>query len=43
MIEDVEDDIYELPYSYFSKAAAIIFDKIDNGKDGVLPWSKFLT
>ena len=28
MIKDVEDDVDELPYSYFTKAAAIIFDKI---------------
>ena len=27
VIEDVEYDIYELPYSDFSKAAAILFDK----------------
>ena len=40
MIEDVEDDVYELPGSDFSKAAAIIFDKINNVKDGVLPAGK---
>ena len=34
VIEDVE---YELPDSNFSKAAGIIFDKINNGKDGVFP------
>ena len=42
MIEDVEDDVDELPYSDFAKAAAIIFDKTDNGKDGVLPLSNFV-
>ena len=41
VIEDVEDDVYELPDSDFSQAAARVFDKIDNGKDGVLPLSKF--
>ena len=41
MIEYVEDDLDELPDSDFSKDTAIIFDKIDNGKDGVLPSSKF--
>ena len=39
MIEDVEDDVDELPNSYFDKAAAMIFDQIDNGKNGVLPSS----
>ena len=39
MIEDVEDDVDELPDLYFSKAAARVFDKIDNGKAGVLPSS----
>ena len=38
----MEDDVYELPDTYFSKAAAIIFDKIDNGKDGVIPPSMFV-
>ena len=42
MTEDVEDDVDELPDSDFAKAALVIFDKIDNGKDGVLPWSKFV-
>ena len=42
MIEDVEDDVDELPYSDFAKAATIIFDGIDNGKDGALPSSKFV-
>ena len=27
VIEDVEDDVDELPDSYFSKAAARVFDK----------------
>ena len=40
VMEDMEDDVDELPDSYFSKAAAIVFDKIDNGKNGVLPSSK---
>ena len=39
VIEYVED---ELPDSDFSKAATRLFDKIDNGKDGVLPSSKFV-
>ena len=39
MIEDVEDDVYELPDSYFSTAATRVFDKIDHGKYGVLPSS----
>ena len=42
MIEDVEDDLDELPDSDFTKAVAIIFDKIDNGKDVVLPSSNFV-
>ena len=41
VIEDVEDDVNELPDSDFSKAAARVFDRIDNGKAGVLPSSKF--
>ena len=36
VIEDVEDDVDELPDSDFSKSAARVFDKIDNGKAGVL-------
>ena len=36
VIEDVEDDVDELAKSYFSKAAARVFDKIYNMKDGVL-------
>ena len=42
MIEDVEDDVDELPDSDFSKSTARVFDKIDNGKDGILPSSIFL-
>ena len=42
VIEDVEYDVDELPDSYFAKAAAGVFDKIDNGKAGVLPLSKFV-
>ena len=40
LIEYVEDGVDELPDSDFSKAAAILYDKIDNRKDGVLPSSK---
>ena len=36
LIEDVEDGVDELPDSYFTKAAARVFDKIYNGKAGVL-------
>ena len=42
MIEDVEDDIYELPDSDFAKTAARVFDEIGHGKASVLPFSKFL-
>ena len=35
------DDLDELPDSDFPKAVTIIFDKIDNGKDGFLPLSRF--
>ena len=42
LIEEVEDDVYEPPHSYFSKASTIVFNKIDNGKAGVLPYSKFV-
>ena len=42
VMEDVEDDVYELPDSDISKAAVRVFEKIDNGKDGVLPSSKFV-
>ena len=41
MVEDAEYDVYELPDSDFSKAAARIFDKIYHGKNGVLPSSNF--
>ena len=39
VMEDVEDDVYELPDSYFSQAALRVFDKIYHGKYGVLPLS----
>ena len=42
MIEYVEDNVDELPVPDLSKANTVIFDKIDNGKDGVLPSSKFV-
>ena len=42
MIEDVEDDVDEIFGSDFSKAAARVFDKIDNGEAGVLLSSKFV-
>ena len=42
VIEHVKDYVDELPHSDFSKAATILFDKIDNGKAGVLPLSKFV-
>ena len=35
-VEDVEDNVDELPNSNFSKAAARVFDEIDHGKAGVL-------
>ena len=35
----VEDDVDELPDSEFSKASAIVFDRIENWKDGDLPSS----
>ena len=41
MMENVEYYIGELLDSYFSKATTRVFDKIDNGKDVVLPLSKF--
>ena len=41
VIEYLEDDVDELPDSYFSKAAAIIFYKIYCGKYGFLPLSIF--
>ena len=42
MTEDVEYDVDELPHSDFYKAAARVFDKTNNGKDGALPSSKFV-
>ena len=42
MIEYVEDDVDEFPDSYFSKSAARVFDKTNNGKSGFLPFSKFV-
>ena len=42
VIKYAEDDVDEISGSYFSKANTILFDKIDNGKDGVLPSSKFV-
>ena len=36
MIADVEYDIDELPDSYLSKDATIVFDKRDDWKYGVL-------
>ena len=41
MIEDVEDDINELPYSKISKSAANLFDKIYHGRAGVLKLSRY--
>ena len=41
VIEDVEDDKDELPYSDFSRAIVRLFYEIDNGKAGLLPSSKF--
>ena len=41
MIEDLEDDIDELPDSDFSRATVRLFYEIDNGKAGLLPSSKF--
>ena len=38
----MEEDVDKLPDPYFSKSAAIIFDKIDNGEDGILPPSRFV-
>ena len=38
----MEHDVYELPDSDFSKATVRVFHEIDNGKDGVLPLSKFV-
>ena len=41
MIEDVEDDMDELPDSDFSRATARLFYEIDNGKAVLLTLSKF--
>ena len=38
----VDDDVDELPYSYFSKAAMRVCDKIENVKDGVYLSSRFV-
>ena len=37
---NVEDDVDKIPDSSFSKSAAGVVDKLDNGKAGVLPSSK---
>ena len=42
VIEDVEDDVDELPDSDFAKAAARVFDEIDIEIAGVLPSSVFV-
>ena len=42
LIEYVEDDVDELPDSDISKSDAIVFDKIDIDKFGVLKLSKFV-
>ena len=42
MIEDVKDKVDKLPDSDFAKSVAIIFDKTDNGNDGVLKLSNFV-
>ena len=41
MMEDVEDGVYEIPDSYFSKATARVSDKRDNGKVGVFTLSNY--
>ena len=38
VIEDVEDEVDKIPDSYFFKAAARVFDKLDNEKSGILPF-----
>ena len=39
----MEDDVDELPDSDFSKTShKRVFDKMDNGKAGILPLSKFV-
>ena len=42
VIKDVEDDVYEVTDSDFTKAAARVFYEIDNGKAGVLLSSIFV-
>ena len=42
MIEDLEDDVYEVSDSDSSIATARVFDKIDHGYYGVIPLSKFV-
>ena len=42
VIEDVEEEIYELTDSDSSKSATRVFDKIDHGEAVVLPMSIFL-
>ena len=42
MIKDLEDDVDEFPDSYFCKAAARLFYKIDIGMDVVLSLSNFV-
>ena len=42
VIEYVEDYVDKLPDSDFSKAAARVYDKIDNGKAGVIQLSNFV-
>ena len=37
VVEDVEDDVDELPGSYFAKAFTRVFDETYNGKAGVRP------
>ena len=41
-IEDVEDDVYELPDSYSTKTATGVFGEIDIGKANILPLSYFV-
>ena len=40
--EDMEDDLDELPDLDYVKSVAIVFDKMDNKKDVVLPSSIFV-
>ena len=42
VIEDMEDEVDELPDLYFPRASAILFDEIYHGNYGVLPSSKFV-